>query len=135
MAQNSQTRQLQAILDKCTYSRSALVSTKTLKVRKIHSYNDLQKLVKPHFCSSSSSSVKLAYRQSATSTLDGFYTKRLLSVACVILEQQNLCNFTQSCVLEKFPYLLEAVFSMCTCIPGLKNEQPALVKNNVIDRE
>ena len=56
--------------------------------------------------------LKLAYCPSATSTLDGFYTKRLLSVACVILDQQNLCNFIQSCVLEKFPYLLEAIFSM-----------------------
>ena len=70
------------------------------------------------FCSSfSSSSVELAYRQSGTSTRDGFYTKRLLSVACVILDQQNLRNFTQSCVLEKFPYLLEAIFRTCTCIP------------------
>ena len=94
-----QTRQLQALLDTYTYSTSAFIPTKTLKVRKIHSYSDLQKLVKPHFCSSSfssSSSVELAYRQSATSTLDGFYTKRLLSVACVILDQENLRNFTRS---------------------------------------
>ena len=47
--------------------------------------------------SSSSSSVKLAYRQSGS---DGFYTKRLLSVACVILDQENLRNFTQNLFLE-----------------------------------
>ena len=115
MAHNSQTRQLQAILDTYTYSRSAFVP---LIVRKIHNYNDLQKLVKPHFCSSSSSSsIELAYRQSATSTLDGFYTEQLFSIACVILDQANICNFTQSYVLKKYPYLLEAIFSMCTCIP------------------
>ena len=37
--------------------------------------------------SSSSSSVKLAYRKSGTSTVLGFYMKRLLSLACVILDQ------------------------------------------------
>ena len=120
-AQNSRTRQLQALLDTYTYSTSAFVSNKTLKVRKIHSYNDLQKLVKPHFCSSSSSSssssIELAYCQSVASTLNGFYTKRLLSVACVILDQQNLRNFTQSCIIADFPYLLEAILCMCTCIP------------------
>ena len=52
-AQNSQTWQLQALWDTYTYSTSAFVPTKTLKVRKIHSYNNLQKLVKPHFCSTS----------------------------------------------------------------------------------
>ena len=41
MAQNSQTRQLQVLLDTYTYSRSVSVPAKTLKVRKIHSYNDL----------------------------------------------------------------------------------------------
>ena len=61
------------------------------------------------FCSSSSSSsIELADWQSATSTLDGFYTKRLLSVVCVILGQENL---------KDFPYLLEAIFCMYTCIP------------------
>ena len=79
-AQNSQKRQLQAILDTYRYSTSAFVPSKTHKVRKIHSYNDLRKLAKQHFCCSSSPSVELAYRQSGTSTLDGFYTKRLLSV-------------------------------------------------------
>ena len=109
MAQNSQTWQLQAILDTYTYSRSACVPIKTLTVRKIPSYNDLQKLVKLHFCSSSLLQLNC--------TLDGFYTKRLLSLACVILDQQNLHNVTQSCVLKKFPYLLEAIYSMGTCIP------------------
>ena len=121
MAQTSQTWQLQAILDTYTYSRSAFVPTKTLKVRKIQSYNDLQKLVKPYFCSSSSSSssyssIELAYRKRDTSTRDGFYTKQLLSVACVILDQKNLRNFTQSCVIENFPYLLETNFCTCTCV-------------------
>ena len=46
------------------------------------------------FCSSfSSNSVELAYRQSGTSTLLGFYMKRLLYVAYVILDQENLRNF------------------------------------------
>ena len=120
--QNSQTRQLQALLDTYTYSTSASVPTKTLKVRKIHSYMTYRNGPTPFFgffcsSSSSSSSIELAYCQSATSTLDGFYTKQLLSVAGVTLDQQNLRNLTQSCVLEKFPYLLEAIFSTCTCIP------------------
>ena len=66
------------------------------------------------FCSSSSSSVKLAYCQSATSTRDGFYPKRLLSVACIILEQENLRNFTQNCIIENFTYF---IFCMFTCVP------------------
>ena len=41
MAQNSQARQLQAIFAPYTYSTSAFVPTKTLTVRKIHSYNHL----------------------------------------------------------------------------------------------
>ena len=45
----SQTQQLQAILDTYTYSTSTFVPTKTLTVRKIHSYNDLWKLAKPNF--------------------------------------------------------------------------------------
>ena len=112
MAQNSQTRQLQTLLDTYTYSTSDSVSAKTLKVRKIHSYNDLRKLPHPPFwifCSSSSSSVKLAYRKSGISTVLGFYMKRLLSLACVILDQENLRNFTQGSVIVNFPYLLEAI--------------------------
>ena len=96
MAQNSQTRQLQVLLDTYTYFTSVSVPAKTLKVRKIHSYSDLRKLAKPHFCSSSSSSVELTYRQSGASNLDGFCTKRLLSVLCVILDQENLRNFTRT---------------------------------------
>ena len=65
MAQNSQTRQLQTLLDTYTYSTSDSVPAKTLEVRKIHSYNDLRKLTQPHFCSSSSS-IKLAYCKSGT---------------------------------------------------------------------
>ena len=113
MAQNSQTRQLQTLLDTYTYSTSDSVPAQTLKVRKIHSYNDLRKLPHPpfwNFCSSSSSSsVKLAYRKSDTSTVLGFYMKRLLSLACVILDQENLRNFTQGSVIANFPYLLEAI--------------------------
>ena len=115
MAQNSQTRQLQALLDTYTYSTSDSVPAKTLKVRKIHSYNDLRKLPHPPFwifcssSSSSSSSVELAYRKSGTSTVLGFYMKRLLSLACVILDQENLRNFTQGSVIANFPYLLEAI--------------------------
>ena len=45
-----------------------------------------------NFCSSFSSSVELAYRKSGTSTLLGFYMKRLLSLSCVILDQENLRN-------------------------------------------
>ena len=54
-----------------------------------------------YFCSSSSSSsnsVELAYRKSGTSTVLGFYMKRLLSLACVILDQENLRNFTHNCI-------------------------------------
>ena len=102
MAQNSQTRQLQALLDIYTYSRSVSVPTKTPKVRKIHSYTDLRKLAKPHFCSSSSSSIELAYRKSGTSNRDGFCTKRLLSVLCVILDQENLRNFTRTVQSKNF---------------------------------
>ena len=84
MAQNSQTRQLQTLLDTYTYSTSDFVPAKTLKVRKIHSYNDLRKLPQtPFWTSSSSSSEKLAY---STSTVLDFYMKRLLSLACVILD-------------------------------------------------
>ena len=35
--------------------------------------------------------------------------KRLLSLACVILDQENLRNFTQGSVIANFPYLLEAI--------------------------
>ena len=59
--------------------------------------------------SSSSSSVELAYHKSGTSTVLGFYMKRLLSLACVILDQENLRNFTQGSVIANFPYLLEAI--------------------------
>ena len=122
MAQNSQTRQLQALLDTYTYSTSDSVPAKTLKVRKIHSYNDLRNLPHPlfgFFCSSSSSSsnsVELAYRKSGTSTVLGFYMKRLLSLACVILDQENLRNFTHNCRIANFPYLSEAIFCVVTCI-------------------
>ena len=63
------------------------------------------------FCSSSSSStsVELAYRKSGTSTVLGFYMKRLLSLTCVILDQENLRNFTQGSVIANFPYLSEAI--------------------------
>ena len=118
------------LLDTYTYSTSDSEPAKTYKVRKIHSYNDLRKL--PHtpfwiFCSSSSS-VELAYRKSGTSTDLGFYMKRLLSLACVILDQENLRNFTQGSVIANFPYLFEAIFYMVTCIAfhrkvGLKRTQ------------
>ena len=122
MAHNSQTRQLQALLDTYTYSTSDSVPAKTLKVRKIHSYNDLRNLPHPpfgYFCSSSSSSsnsVELAYRKSGTSTVLGFYMKRLLSLTCVILDQENLRNFTHNCIIANFPYLSEAIFCVVTCI-------------------
>ena len=41
--------------------------------------------------------------------------KRLLSLACVILDQENLHNFTQGSAIANFPYLLEAIFYMVTC--------------------
>ena len=110
MAQNSQTRQLQTLLDTYTYSTSDSVPAKTLEVRKIHSYNDLRKLAKLHFCSSSSSSIELAYRKSGTSILLGFYMKRLLSVFCVILDQTSLAS-----VNRELPYLFNCwkPFSIC----------------------
>ena len=50
MAQNSLTWHLQALLSTYTYSMTAFVPSKTLKVRKIHSsYNDIQKLAKRTF--------------------------------------------------------------------------------------
>ena len=84
-----------------------------------------------YFCSSSSSSsnsVELAYRKSGTSTVLGFYMKRLLSLACVILDQENLGNFTHNCIIANFPYLSEAIFCVVTCITfhrkvGLKRAQ------------
>ena len=69
-----------------------------------------------YFCSSSSSSsssVELAYRKSGTSTVLGFYMKRLLSLACVILDQENLRNFTHNCIIANFP---EAIYCVVTCI-------------------
>ena len=105
----------QAFLDTYTYSTSAFVPIKILKVRKT------MKFAKPDFwifCSlPSSSSVELPYRQSGKSILNGFYTKRLLSVVCMILNQHNLCNFTRNYIIEKFSCLLETIFCMCTCIP------------------
>ena len=117
-------------LDTYTYSTSDSVPAKTLKVRKIHSYNDLRNMPHVHpffgyFCSSSSSSssssansVELAYRKSGTSTVLGFYMKRLLSLACVhvILDQENLRNFTHNCIIANSPYLSEAIFCVVTCI-------------------
>ena len=68
------------------------------------------------FCSLFSfNSVDLAYRQSGTSTLDGFYTKQLLSIAWVILDQEIPRNFTGNCIIALF-VTLEAIFCMCTCI-------------------
>ena len=122
-AQNSQTRQLQTLLDAYTYSTSDSVPTKTFKVHKIHSDNDLRKLAKPHFCSSSSSSsssIELAYRQSGTSTLDGFYTKRLLSVPCVILDQEKLHKFTPTVYIKNFPLFVGSHFLYVTCTHFVK---------------
>ena len=69
------------------------------------------------FCSSSSSSsVELAYRKSGTSTLLGFCMKRLLSLSCVILDQENLRNFTRKCIIQNFlicSLLLEAILKLC----------------------
>ena len=101
MTQNSQTWHLQILLDTYTYSRGVFVPAKTLKVRKIHSYNDLRKLIKPHlkiFVHHLLSSVELAYRKSGTSTVLALYMKPLLSLACVILDQENLRNFTRNCI-------------------------------------
>ena len=61
-------------------------------------------------------SVELAYRKSGTSTVLVFYMKRLLSLACVILDQENLGNFTHNCIIANFPYLSEAIFCVVTCI-------------------
>ena len=68
------------------------------------------------FCSSSSSSsVELAYRKSGTSTVLGFYTKRLLSLACVILDQENLCNFTHHCISRGFSLFVRSHFLFIHC--------------------
>ena len=54
-------------------------------------------------------SVKLAYRKRGTSTLLGFYMKQLLSLACVILDQETLCYFTRKRINR------EPVGSICAC--------------------
>ena len=103
MAQNSKTRELQTLLDTYMYSTSDSVSAKTLKVRKIHSYNDILNLTHTlfgFFCSSSSS-VELTYRKNGTSTFLDFCMKRLLSLSCVILDQENLRNLYN----PELPYL------------------------------
>ena len=76
-----------------------LCTHEDLKVRKMHTYGNWPNRTWI-FCSSSSSSVELAYHQSGTSNLDGFYTKRLPSVAYMTLDQENLRNFTQNCKLN-----------------------------------
>ena len=124
MAQNSQTRQLQTLLDTYTYSTNDSVPAKTLKVGKIHSYNDLWNL--PHtpflfflfiiFFLLLQLNCPTAKAAQVESTVLGFYMKRLLSLACVILYQENLRNFTRNCIIANFPYLLEAIFCMVTCI-------------------
>ena len=35
----------------------------------------------------------------------------------MILDQENLRNSTQNCIIENFPYLLEVIFCMGTCVP------------------
>ena len=119
MAQNSQMRQLQALL---TYMHTLQVLLYPLRPPKYVKYTATMTYgnwptALLFIISSSSSSVELAYRQSGTSNLDGFYIKRLLSIACVILDQENLRNFTQNCIIKTFPYLLEAIFCTCICIP------------------
>ena len=122
-AQNSQTLQLQAILDTYTYSTSALVPTKTLTVRKKHSYSHLRKLAKLNFWIFLFIIVFLFFFFSWSGLPRKwhkyswwFYTKRLPSVGCVILDQENLCNFTLNCIIKNFHILLEAIFCMFTCV-------------------
>ena len=62
-----------------------------------------------------SSSVELAYRKSGTSTVLGFYMKRLLFLACVILDQENLCNFTRNCIDRGFSLFLRSHFLFIHC--------------------
>ena len=87
-----------------THTMSVSVPAKTLKYRAT-----MINLARPHFCSSSSSSNSvLVYCKSGTTTLLG------LSLACVILDQLNLCNFTRTRSITSL--LLEAIFSLCMCI-------------------
>ena len=95
--QNSQTRQLQVLLDTYMYS-SASVLAKTVKVHKIYSYNDFWKLAKPNFFLLL---IQLNWPTTkvCTSTLLGFYMKQLLSVVCVMFD---FPNFIQNCISRSF---------------------------------
>ena len=46
--------------------------------------------------------IELAYSQSGTNTPFGFYMKRLLSLACMILDQETLHNFTHNFINREF---------------------------------
>ena len=100
MAHNSQTWQLQAILDTYTYSRSAFVPGKTHTLHKIHSYNDLWKLAKLHFwIYIFGSLLPLQLKWPTAQVAQVFMTVFTqngsfpFSFACVILDQENLRNY------------------------------------------
>ena len=53
----------------------------------------------------------------------------LIFAVYVFHDQESVRNFTQNCIIEDFPYLLEAIFCMITCIilhrkVGLKRTSP-----------
>ena len=47
-----------------------------------------------------------------TSTLDGFYTKRLLSIACMILDQGIPGNFTRNCISRNFLDFIKIIHNL-----------------------
>ena len=101
MAQNYQMWQLQALLDTLTYSTSASVPSKYVKYTATMIYGNWSNSTSVHPLSSSSSfnSVKLDYHKIGPSILLGYYLKWLLSLACVILDQENLHNFTCNSII------------------------------------
>ena len=68
-----------------TCSASASIHYNTLKVRKIHSYSESRKFVKTSDCSSSSSSVQTAYRETGVSNRSNSFTKIIYTGAYMIL--------------------------------------------------
>ena len=118
IVQNSQTRQLQAILDTHSYSTSAFVPTKTITVCKIHSYNHLWKLATPNFwifCSfSSSCSVKLAYCKSGKVLTMVFKQNGSFLLLAWSLTKRIFVTLLKT-VLSKISLICWKPFSVCAC--------------------
>ena len=82
-----------------TCSESASIHFNTLKVRKIYSYSESRKFVKTrivHHLLLLSNSVQTAYRETGVSNRSNSFTKIIYTGAYMILDAQNLHNFSQS---------------------------------------